>query len=96
MENIKKEQSKKGKILAIISLILSLVSIEYTIIGFALGILSTISYISIICAILAAILGIISFKYCSKKVAITLVILGIFAIIFFISSYILYNQAIYV
>lgn len=40
MEKVSKETNKKGKVLAIVSLILGLVSIEYTIMGFFLGILS--------------------------------------------------------
>lgn len=96
MEEIKKEQNKKGKVLAIISLILGLVSIEYTIMGFLIQILSSITYIPIICAILSVILGIVTFKYCSKKVAGTCIIIGVLAVIFFIFSYIVYNQAVYV
>lgn len=96
MEKIKEKPNKKGKILAIISLILGLVSIEYTIMGFFIQILSSITYIPIICAILSVILGIVSLKYCSKKVAVSCIIIGLLAIIFFIFSYIVYNQAVYV
>ena len=37
MEKVSKETNKKGKVLAIVSLILGLVSIEYTIMGFFLA-----------------------------------------------------------
>ena len=91
-----KKRERTGKILSIISLILGLVSIEYTIMGFFIQILSSIIYIPVTCALLSIILGIISLKYCSKKVAVTCIIIGVLAIVFFTFSYFIYNQSVYI
>lgn len=96
MKKVNKETNKKGKVLAIVSLILGLVSIEYTIMGFFLEILSSIIYIPIICSILAIILGILSFKSGQKRLAIVGIVIGVLSITFLIFSYIIYNQAYYI
>ena len=95
MEKVSKETNKKGKVLAIVSLILGLVSIEYIIMGFFLEILSSIIYIPIICSILAIILGILSFKSGQKTLAIVGIVIGVLSITFFIFFYIMYNRAEY-
>lgn len=95
MEKTNKETNKKGKVLAIVSVILGLVSIEYTIMGFFLEILFSIIYIPIICSILAIILGILSFKAGQKRLAIVGIVIGALSIAFLIFSYIMYNQAEY-
>ena len=87
--------NKKGKVLAVVSLILGLVSIEYTIMGFFLEILSSIIYIPIICSILAIILGILSFKSGQKTLAIVGIVIGVLSIAFLMFSYIMYNRAEY-
>lgn len=95
MKKVNKETNKKGKVLAIVSLILGLVSIEYIIMGFFLEILSSIIYIPIICSILAIILGILSFKSGQKTLAIVGIVIGVLSITFFIFFYIMYNRAEY-
>ena len=87
--------NKKGKVLAVVSLILGLVSIEYTIMGFFLEILSSIIYVPIICSILAIILGILSFKAGQKRLAIVGIVIGVLSIAFLMFSYIMYNRAEY-
>ena len=87
--------NKKGKVLAVVSLILGLVSIEYTIMGFFLEILSSIIYVPIICSILSIILGILSFKAGQKRLAIVGIVIGVLSIAFLMFSYIMYNRAEY-